>query len=445
MPKDIKELRAKLAAVKKSGAEKLAAYNGLVEKESRTAEEDARLVALDTEIEGLETEAASLAGEVEASEKAARRASAFGAGGQPPAPQPGRMPRAQVTGHNIDPTGGFATLAEFASCVQQAQINHSPSAIQRLSAAAADGAAVSGGDAGEGFLVPAQYRQEIWELVFSGPDLLTMVTPEPTALPSVTIPKDETTPWGASGVKAYWRVEASQMQRTKPATTGETVHLHELYAFVVAGSELLADAPRLQSRLTSKAAAAIRFAASEAILWGDGVGKPLGVMKSSALVTVAKETGQAADTIVPKNLLKMYSRLLASGSGSVVWLANTEILPELGTLTIGDNLVWTPPASGFVNAPGGYLLGRPVLFTEHAKALGDLGDLVLFDPAGYYAINKAGGGIDFADSIHLFFDYNMQAFRWTFRYGGQPFLSAPVSPQNGSLTKSHFVALAERA
>lgn len=444
MPKDIKVLRADLAAVKKAGAEKLAAYNALAEKDGRSAEEDARLAALGTEIDALEAEAEAAAREVEASETAARRASIFGAGAAP-SPSPGRSPRAQVTGHNVDPAGGFRSLAEFAGCVMQAQINHSPSAIQRLSAAAADGAAVSGGDAGEGFLVPSQFREEIWELVFSGPDLLNMVTPEPTALPSVTIPKDETTPWGAAGVKAYWRVEASQMGRTKPSTTGETVHLHELYAFVVAGSELLSDAPRLQGRLTTKAAAAIRYAASDAILWGDGVGKPLGVMESNALVTVAKETSQAADSLVAKNLLKMYSRLLATGSGAVVWLANSEILPELATLTIGDNLVWTPPASGLVNAPGGYLLGRPVLFSEHNKALGDLGDIVLFDPAGYYAINKAGGGIDFADSIHLFFDYGLQAFRWTFRFGGQPFLSGPVSPQHGSATKSHFVALAERA
>ena len=90
------------------------------------------------------------------------------------------------------------------------------------------------------------------------------------------------------------------------------------------------------------------------------------------------------------------------------------------------------------------LLGRPIRFSEHCKTLGTVGDIQLVDPKGYYALTKAGG-IKFASSIHLYFDYGLQAFRWTIRLGGQPHLAAPVSPANGSTTKSHFVALATRA
>ena len=39
----------------------------------------------------------------------------------------------------------------------------------------------------------------------------------------------------------------------------------------------------------------------------------------------------------------------------------------------------------------------------------------------------------------------LRAFRWIFRVGGQPVLSAPVSPAKGSATKSHFVVLDDRA
>jgi hypothetical protein len=38
----------------------------------------------------------------------------------------------------------------------------------------------------------------------------------------------------------------------------------------------------------------------------------------------------------------------------------------------------------------------------------------------------------------------LTAFRWLFRLGGQPFLSAPVTPAQGSNTRSHFIALAAR-
>jgi HK97 family phage major capsid protein len=164
-------------------------------------------------------------------------------------------------------------------------------------------------------------------------------------------------------------------------------------------------------------------------------------MASGALITVAKEAGQAADTLVPNNIAKMYSRVI--NPARAVWLANSEIVPQAMTLQAGASgpLLWQP---NFVDAPGGVLLGRPVRFTEHAKPLGDKGDLMFVNPDGYEAFRKQNG-ITFADSIHLYFDYNIRAFRWIFRIGGQPVLSEPVSPANGTTTKSHFVALAERA
>ena len=85
-----------------------------------------------------------------------------------------------------------------------------------------------------------------------------------------------------------------------------------------------------------------------------------------------------------------------------------------------------------------------MVLSEHSKTLGDKGDIQLIDPMGYYGLKKAAG-VRFATSIHLYFDYGLQAFRWTVRFGGQPHLKAPVSPANGTNTKSHFVTLAERA
>jgi len=85
-----------------------------------------------------------------------------------------------------------------------------------------------------------------------------------------------------------------------------------------------------------------------------------------------------------------------------------------------------------------------VYFNEHAQTFSTLGDIVLADLSGYALATKIGKGIDFQSSIHLFFDYNMQAFRWTFRLGGQTYLSKPVTPANGSKTKSSFVTLQAR-
>ena len=296
----------------------------------------------------------------------------------------------------------------------------------------------------DGYMVPPAMRDQIWSLVFQGENLLSAVNPEPTESNSVQMSADESTPWGSTGIQAFWGSEGGQLQKSRLDTNGRTVQLNKLHAYVLASDELVADAPRLASRLTIGAANAIGFRADQAIVEGDGVGKPLGWMKSGALVTVAKESGQAANTIVAANVLKMFSRLLMMGGSGAFWLINSNTLPQLATMVIGNQPIWTPPSSGLTNAPGGQLLGLPVRFSEHSESVGTAGDIQLVAPNGYYAVNKAGG-IDFKSSMHLYFDYDIEAFKWTFRLGGQPFMSAPMTPNKGADTKSHFIALATRS
>lgn len=338
--------------------------------------------------------------------------------------------------------GGFKNIADFAQAVRVAN----PAAGQNFKVddrlAAPSNVVTEGSDSTGSYLVPAEFRQQIVDLVFADETdpILTLIDPDPTASNRVVGIGDETTPWGTSGIQARWRVEAQQMTPSETNLTPRETKLNELYAFVLATEELLEDAPRIADLLTRKAAGAIRWKAADAFMWGDGIEKPLGFMASDALVSVAKETGQGAATIVPKNVAKMYSRIINPGAG--VWLANSDIMPTLMDFTSANGqLIWH---SDYTEAPGGRLLGRPVYWTEHSKSVGGAGDLVFVNPKGYEAFKKQNG-ITFADSIHLYFDYNIRAVRWIFRIGGQPVLSKPVTPPNGPNTKSHFVALAERA
>ncbi len=50
-----------------------------------------------------------------------------------------------------------------------------------------------------------------------------------------------------------------------------------------------------------------------------------------------------------------------------------------------------------------------------------------------------------ATSMHLWFDYDVQAFRATFRIDGHPWHAAAVTPPNSSVTRSSCVNLAARA
>lgn len=445
----LKELRQQRHQKAQRGKAALGEFNTLSAKADRTAEDETKLATLDAELTVLEAEVGEMDQKIAQGEAEARRGALFATGASP-APS-GRS--AFSAGRTVNEPGpgqaGFHNLAEFAVAVRNAQTGMgSDPRLSAINESPERGAAPAGfhqnqGGAGEGFLVPQDYRQAIWELAFNEPDLLGMVTPEPTAGNSVKIAKDESTPWGSAGVQAYWRSEGSQMVASKAAQTGMTVELHELYAFVLATQEVLDDAPRLQDRLTRQAARAISWKASDAIMWGDGNGKPLGFMNADSLVTVAKENAQAADSLAVKNLLKMNARLLRNG-GRPIFLGNSDIDPELGALTLGNIPAFLPNNQPLTSPWEGFIRGKPLLYSEHCSSIGDVGDLVLADMNGYYAVTKQGGGIDFAASIHLFFDYNIQAFRWTFRLGGQPYLSAPVSPAHGASTKSHFVTLEAR-
>lgn len=427
----------KLAELKKHLASLKARGLKLVEKaesENRdfTEAEDSEYAEIEADIEQANADIAR-------EEKAAERKRNMGA-----------VPAGGVGGgnavHDLNPelTGGFADIGEFAVAVHGAvRANQIGGTIdQRLLAAAPDGTHAGGAPDGEGYLLPPQYRDSVWELVNEFDEFGNLIDEEPTAKREVKLNADETTPWGTSGIQSYWRAEGSKMDPTKLAGQERNVPLHELYTLAQATEELLEDAPRLNNRLTKKAGQAIAWRKNEAIVEGTGVGQPLGWTKGKSLLIIPKENGQGAKSVNAKNVINMFARLQRIPGDKPFWLINQDVLPELMVMTIGDKPIWMPP-NGLVDAPGGYLLGLPIRFSEFAETLGSQGDVQLISPKGYYGARRSSG-VKFATSIHLFFDYNMQAFRWVFRYGGQPHLSKPIAPNKGEQTRSHFVTLAAR-
>lgn len=395
---------------------------------------DAESDALDE----IETEVATLDDKVKEAASLAERRRNF---------EPVRSAHGQNTVRDPNPatTGGFKDLGEFAVAVHGAvQAGRLGGSVDpRLRQMAVANTHQGGAASGEGYELPTEFRDVVWEIVSDFDEFGPLIDEEPTSARKVHLGADETTPWGNSGIQAYWRGEGQQMAASKLATEGRDVPVHDLYTLALATEELLEDAPRLTNRLTRKAAQAIAWKKNQAIVEGNGVGKPLGWTKSSAQVTVAKETGQGADTIVAANVAKMYSRLQRVPGDSPFWMINQDALPQLMVMTIQDRPIWTPP-NGFIEAPGGLLLGLPIRFSEFAETVGDKNDIQLISPRGYYGARRSSGP-NFASSIHLYFDYAIEAFRWTFRYGGQPYLSAPISPNKGASTRSHFVTLAARA
>lgn len=442
---DLKVLRQRAAELRAEGDKLATELEELLAVEEPTDEQEARLAELQSQFDDWEVRSAKARDELQRGEDAARRTDLMNS-------LKGSSRIIVGTTYGADPrqTGGFDSVADFALTVMHAGDPNSTKRVdaqQKLAEAQQLMAAPSNFHleraTTEGAMVPPVYRQQIFELMLDDQGaVMNQVDSEPTSGNQVALLRDETTPWGSTGVQANWRAEGTQMTASRLDTATSDIKLHELYAFVLATEELLEDAPRMNARLTTQAARALNWKGSSAIFDGSGAGQPLGWMNSSALVTVAKEASQAADTVLSENVTKMFSRMMPSSLSRAVWYVNSDVLPQIMALKdAAGNAVWFP---NYQVSPAGVLMGRPLIPQEHCATVGDLGDIQFVDPLGYYSPRKSSG-VQFAESMHLFFDYNIRAFRWTFRMGGQPYLSAAVSPAKGSNTKSHFIALAARA
>lgn len=242
------------------------------------------------------------------------------------------------------------------------------------------------------------------------------------------------------GVQTYWEGEADKLAGTKPKFRVLELSLKKLTGLCYATDELLQDTAALESVIRQAFAEEFGFKIDDAILTGTGAGEPLGILNSSSLVTVAKESNQT-EKITVENLIKMWNRVWSRSRNNAVWFINQEIEPYLYTLKIGTTPVYVP-AGGLSEKPYGTLFGRPVIPLEQCSALGEVGDIILADLNQYLLIDK--GGINAQSSIHVRFLYDENVFRFIYRVDGQPIWNKPLTPYKGTATQSPFVALVKR-
>lgn len=351
-----------------------------------------------------------------------------------------------------DPKRGFARgIGEFASAVMHAMTPGKVSNDPRLQfLAAATGMNQAVGSEG-GFLVPPQFSQTIYEgLQNESENILGRTDNYTVTGESLTFPANAETSrangsrWG--GVRGYWIAEAAQMTSSKPTLRQVRVEPQQLAVLTYVTDKLLANAQALEQYITRAAVSEINFLVGDAFFNGTGAGQPVGVIGHAATVSVAKEAGQAAATLVAANVNNMWARLHANARKNAVWFINQDVEPQLHALNItvgtGGLPAYLPPG-GLSDAPYATLKGRPVIPVEWCATLGTVGDVVLGDPKAY--VMGVRGGIDTAMSMHLRFDYAETAFRWMYACDGQPWLASAITPYKGTNTLSPFVTLATRA
>lgn len=251
--------------------------------------------------------------------------------------------------------------------------------------------------------------------------------------------------WG--GVLAYWLSEADTVTANKPKFREIDMKLEKLMALCYVTDELLEDASALEAIVRQAYADEMSFKLDDSIINGLGVGMPLGILNAPALVSVAKEAGQAAGTILYDNVLKMWARMPARNRANAVWYINQEAEPQLYTMSLTIGTGGVPvymPAGGAAGAQFSSLFTRPVVPIEQCQKLGDKGDIILADPTQYIGIDK--NNIQSDVSIHVRFVYAESLFRFMYRFNGQPYRTSPITPYKGSANfkLSPFVSLDAR-
>lgn len=436
------------------------AIHALAAKENRdlTAEELAQANAHLDAADALKATAASEQAASEAQAAAAARLASADA--DLAKPQPRRLAATSATPLVAreavldDPARGFKSFGDFA--LEILDCGPSRSAIdsnQRLRAAVGTGM-TQGVTAEGGVLVPPAFSKVIWDGARQKSESMLGycdVQPIDPGVESVTIPAIAETSratgsrWG--GVRGYWKSELSAMTESRPKMRDVKIEPKELYVLGYVSDKLLRNAPGTASSILATAAAdEINFLIGDSVFNGDGAGKPVGVISHASTVSVAKETGQVAATIVKANIDKMWARCHANWRNNAVWFVNQACEPELENLSMVVGTGGVPvylPAGGVADTPNARLKGRPVVVVEYCQALGTKGDIVLADLKSYLVGLR--GMVDQASSMHLKFDYAQTAFRFIFEVDGQPWMASPITPFKGSATLSPVVALDTRS
>ena len=353
-----------------------------------------------------------------------------------------------------DPNMEFRSFGDFLCSVANAA-DHTKDADPRLlyqhkKQAAASGLNMSTPSEG-GFLLQTQFSTALLESAMNESMLMTRCRNIPIGegFDGLEAPYiDEKSRANGSrlgGVQVYRNHEAESVTAKKPKFGKLDLRLEEITGIAYITNRLLRNFPALESIVTMGFAEEFGFKIDDEIVRGSGAGECLGYLNSDATVSIPKESGQAADTVVTDNILKMRAAMPAKNRRNGIWLVNSELEPQIQKLTIdvgtGGVPVWVP-ANGLADEPFDRILGRPLIPIEQASAPGDVGDISFVDLMRFILITQ--GALQTATSMHVKFLTDEMTFRFKYLVNGQPMPSSAKTPYKGTQAKSPFITLAAR-
>jgi HK97 family phage major capsid protein len=336
---------------------------------------------------------------------------------------------------STDDHAGTKSMADFLIAVRN---KNEPRLKSVYKAALAEGAGATGG-----YTVPVEYEA----LIMAQANQLSVlrgararVLPMKHRTLKFPVLNIETAPAAgntayAGGAIAYWESEAASITESEPTFREIELVANKLAAFSLASNELGEDAfTSVDGLLAEVHGAAIASAENYAFFRGDGVGKPYGILNSSALIS---GTRSGASLVALADIAQMMSDFLPNSWGSGAWFINPDVVDQLIQMVSSPLSLMPDIATGRVPVT---IMNMPVYVTGALPALNSIGDILLLDPT-YYLIGDKGG-MSVAYSADFKFQNDQGAWRTIRRVDGQPMINAAITLENGSTQVSPYVTLA---
>lgn len=295
-----------------------------------------------------------------------------------------------------------------------------------------------------GYLVPPAWANNILThaLEFAsirsyGVQSFNMPSPE-FNIPALYSPDISSNYYG--GVITYWGNEASVLYNGASAPKFGKVNLavNKLFGYFEAMEDLTRDAFIALSPLLERVfGQSLGLEENLAFYSGDGVGKPLGVVKAPCRATVSRGT---ASQIHATDFVNMLARFNGN-MDNAVFIANQSTIPYVYTLRDpAGSYIFSAGYNGNISgAVPGTVFGIPIVFTQIAEALGTEGDLTLGDWRQYIVGDLEG--LRFEESKEYKFGEDIKCWKIIKRLDGKPWLPTAVTPKKGGSTLSPFVTL----
>ncbi|MBA7611820.1 hypothetical protein ES703_19051 [subsurface metagenome] len=252
------------------------------------------------------------------------------------------------------------------------------------------------------------------------------------------------------GLKFRTIAEKAVKGETEPKVGQIKLESHVLYALTSITNQLLSDSKGMAEKMLRQMyTGGVAWEIDRQIFRGLGTGgNLLGILSSGALITVSKESGQSAGTLVYENCLSMYEKLIPSLESKAVWYFSPSCKKALMSfnLAIGTGGSMAVVASGDSVAPvPKTLFGIPIVFTEHCSPIGIVGDVILACGPAYLLGVRSPLAIKMNPWSDTAWTKNLTSMRGEIRIAGQSQLDKKLKLRDGVTEVSPWIVTEERS